>query len=247
MYQLPEFLDFSEMVHAFSTKAEGNMDYRFGNKNQVMKNRRKFLSGLGISMDNCVFMSVQHGDTISEVDENSKGLGVYTFESALLNDALITNIPNIYPVLLVADCAPIILYERERKALALVHVGWKGADLKVIPKSIDMMKKIYNISLDKLVAGIGPAIRKNSYIKKDPQQKNYPEWESYLKRIGKNKYEVNFVGYAVNQLIDSGVLEGNVFDSYIDTFHDDRFYSLTYESNLSLLDQGRFACVVGLK
>ena len=96
------------------------------------------------------------------------------------------------------------------------------------------------------MVGIGPSAKAESFIKENPSQKEDPRWQAFLERLGKDKFKVDFVGFAKSQLIESGVPEKNIFDSEIDTVKDKRFFSHVREGNIELVKQGRFACVVGI-
>ena len=42
-------------------------------------------------------------------------------------DAIITNLKKLPIAVLTADCVPVLLYENEKKMVAVIHAGWKGA------------------------------------------------------------------------------------------------------------------------
>ncbi len=250
MYQIPELKKYPKLFHAFSTKEDGNMaNSILGNLSdfkKVMATRERFLSKIGVDINQCVCMWVTHGCEVIEVSEKSVGLSMRNYEKALKVDGLLTNKRGIYLFLLIADCLPIILYDPLKEAIGLIHAGWKGTDLNVSKKAVERMINLYRTNPKDLVVGFGPAARKDSYKKEDPSQKSDPKWSGFIEPIGSNKYKVDFVGLCKKQLIDVGVLEKNIFDSKIDTVKDKCFFSHTRERNLPLRKQGRFACVIGL-
>ena len=75
MYQIKAFLKFPGLVHGFSTKADGNMSFKFGKKEEVIKNRKKFLSKLGIELNSCVALVTQHDDEITVANRSLAGRG----------------------------------------------------------------------------------------------------------------------------------------------------------------------------
>ena len=186
-------------------------------------------------------------DGVKVADPKSVGVSMKDYKKAVKIDALISNKTNLYLFLLTADCAPVILYDPLMKVLGLVHVGWKGSDLNIVGKAIKSLSNKFKSKPKDLIVGIGPAARKNSFIKDNPLQKNGPKWKGFLENVGEGKYKVDFIGLCKKQLKDSGVLERNIFDCYIDTVHDNRFFSHVREGKLPLRQQGRFACVVGIK
>lgn len=251
MYQIPELLKFPNLFHAFSTKDDGNMANAILGKvsdfGEVSENREKFLASLNISANETICMLVVHGDGVKVAEKFDAGKSISGCKFATKVDGLVTNEKGLYLFLLVADCLPIILYDPIKSALGLVHAGWKGADLEIVKKVIGRLRDLYNTKSKDLIVGIGPAARKDSFIKENPSQKDSPRWENFLEQIDDTHYKVDFVGLCKKQIIDSGVLERNIFDCGIDTVTDERFYSHVREGKLPLSKQGRFACVVGLR
>jgi len=250
MYQIPEFLKFPKLFHAFSTKADGNMANsilgRVVNFDEVISNREKFLSKVGVNQNKCICMWVVHKDEIIEPDPKKIGISMKDYKKAMKVDGLITNKKNLYLFVLIADCLPIILYDLKVPALTLVHAGWRGVDLKIAKKAVIKMHEKYGSNITDIIAGIGPSVHKESFLKENPSQKSDPKWQSYLTKIGETKYQVDLIGFVKKQLEDSGVLPKNIFVSDVDTGSDERFYSHNRDKNLPVSQQGRFCCVVGM-
>lgn len=213
---------------------------------KVLENRKRFLSTLDISIDNCLCMWVLGSDGVLEADKSKVGISMKDYKKAVKVDALITNQKELYLFLLTADCAPVIIFDPVKKVLGLVHVGWKGADLEIVRKVIKKLEKKYGSKTDDLIVGIGPFASKNSFVKKNPLQKNDPRWREFLNKV-EGEYEVDFVGFAKRQLAEGGVKKENIFESNIDTVGSSRFFSHVRDNNLPLAQQGRFACVAGIK
>ena len=79
-----------------------------------------------------------------------------------LGDALITDKKNIPIAVLTADCAPILIYDNNKKMIAAIHAGWKGAYKNIVKKVIKFMIK-KGCSSKNITAAIGPCISSNSY------------------------------------------------------------------------------------
>ena len=63
---------------------------------------------------------------------------------------------------LTADCAPILMADREAGVVAAVHAGWKGAQAGVIESAIEAMESL-GARPERLSAAIGPAISQAAY------------------------------------------------------------------------------------
>ena len=257
MYQIPKLLKFPKLFHAFSTKADGNMANSILGKvvdfENVLVNREKFLQKIGMDIDKCVCMWVTHGDEIIEVPRSSVGSSMKDYKNAVKVDGLMTDKKGICLFLLVADCLPIIFYDPKKKAIALIHAGWKGVDLEIAAKAVVKMKKTYGCDPLDIIVGIGPCAHKESFIKDNPDQKTDPRWKPYIDRVrpcqdGKGDvYKVDLLGYTREQLMGAGILAEHIHVSGVDTVGNKRYFSHVRENSLSLKKQGRFACVVGMK
>lgn len=250
MYQIPQLLKLPKLFHSISTREEGNMANsilgQVINFEGVLKNRKNFLKKVNVPINSCVCMWVLGEDGVKIADSRLAGVSMRDYKKAIKIDALITNKKGLYLFLLTADCAPVILYDRVNQVIGLVHVGWKGADLEIIKKVVKSCKNEFNSNPKDLIIGIGPAARKDSFIKESPSQVESPKWKGFIEPVGDNKYKVDFVGLCKSQLVEEGILEKNIFDSQIDTVKDNRFFSHYRDKNSPLNIQGRFVCVVGI-
>lgn len=246
MYQIAKLQKFSGLVHGFSTKADGNMSFKFGKKKEVVKNRSKFLSKLGIKPNSCVALVTQHEDKIVVAGRSLAGMGIKNPKSAIAADGLITKEKNLYLFLLVADCLPIILYDPKEEILGIIHAGWRSTKLKIALKAVNKFKTKFNCGSSNICAAIGPAIHKESYKFKNPIQKKSRAWKPYLHDLPSAETAIDLVGYTKKQLEDAGVLVSNIFISNKDTARSKEFYSNYQDTRANPENQGRFACVLGL-
>ncbi len=139
------------------------------------------------------------------------------------------------------------MFDPVKKALGLVHAGVRGTDLGIARKAVSRMKKKYNCDPKDLIVAFGPAARADTYIKDDPKFENPRMWKPFLKRTLDGRFMVDFVGCSKWQILESGVFKKNIIDCGINTMTDERFFSHRLDSERGFADQGRFACVVGIK
>jgi hypothetical protein len=71
---------------------------------------------------------------------------------------MITNVPGIALAVTIADCAPLILYDPTRHALAVVHAGWRGTVAGIAAAAVEAMRAAYGTQPSDLWAGVGPSI-----------------------------------------------------------------------------------------
>lgn len=87
------------------------------------------------------------------------GRGALDFDSAIPDcDALIVAEPKIPVMILVADCAPVLLVDPVRRVLAVVHAGWRGAVAGVTSRTLGEMQKVFGTKTEEVLAAVGPCL-----------------------------------------------------------------------------------------
>lgn len=77
-------------------------------------------------------------------------------------DALVTDRRGVLLGIVTADCAPVLLADREAGVIGAAHAGWKGAAGGVIANTVAAMVKL-GARREGIVAAIGPCIAQASY------------------------------------------------------------------------------------
>ncbi len=116
----------------------------------VLENRRRFQSALGASDLKLVALKQFHSDVVRLFDaapvEPCRG------------DASATNRAGLLLGIQTADCAPILLVDPKKRAVAAVHAGWRGTLRRIVVKAIGQMHMQFGTKPSDLLAAIGPAI-----------------------------------------------------------------------------------------
>jgi YfiH family protein len=154
-------LDDENIVHSFTTRIGGDTPlplatFSMGSAQnpellpQVEENRQKICTVLNLDYNKLILPEQKHTDNIkiitSEKDDVSNC------------DALITNIPENVLMLLFADCVPVIIYAPDKHVLSVVHAGWRGTAELIVPKTLEVMQKSFDINVKKVKIVIGAAI-----------------------------------------------------------------------------------------
>jgi hypothetical protein len=84
-------------------------------------------------------------------------------QDSIKADAIITNKPGITLFMRFADCVPILLYDRELRAVGIIHAGWQGTVALIVQHTVDAMARWYGSDPGNLIAGIGPSIGPDHY------------------------------------------------------------------------------------
>ncbi len=140
-------------------------------------------------------MNQVHGTAIVEVSE---------YGEAPEADALITRIPGLHIAVKTADCIPLVMADEAAGVVAAVHAGWRGLTADIIPK---VLLRLVEMGAEpaRVKVGIGPSLGTECAEFSDPEQE-IPEKFHWAIREGL----VDLNGIALKQLLDGGVLEGNI-------------------------------------
>ena len=102
-----------------------------------------------------VVLKQVHSDTIHTIE------GVP--ENKLKGDALITGVPGLILVVRTADCLPVLIAEKDGKAVAAVHCGWRGTSARILEKAVQRLMDNFGCRPESLLAALGPCIGPDCY------------------------------------------------------------------------------------
>jgi hypothetical protein len=212
----------------------------------VAENRRRLAAALGV--DRLTFADQKHTDRVAVVTPDLAGRGhVGTADATSAfpaTDAMITNLPGTALAILVADCAPVVLYDPVRRAVGVAHSGRVGTIKGVVPKTVETMTASFGSAPADLLVGIGPAIGAASYEIGDAEAAEVtaafgPELLT-PSRPGHATFDLT--GAIRRQLDAVGIPAGNVYDLATDT----RTSTDDYFSDRAARPCGRFAAIACL-
>ncbi len=141
-----------------------NLGLHVGDDHDLVLHNRDLAAGLiGARLDDMVFCNQAHGRGVLVVTEKDRGRGARSTETAPEGiDAMVTAVPGLAIAMMVADCAPIALYDPHGHIAAVVHSGWRGTVVRVAEAAVRSMADL-GASPDDLVAVIGPAVDPEQY------------------------------------------------------------------------------------
>ncbi len=225
------------LIH-FTDKQDGNIAFHVGDvEANVLANHKKLAEKLGYDLNALVWMKQIHGNDVVVIDES------YGFQNPPTCDAMVTNLENKPLMVMVADCTPILFYDKKQKAIAAVHAGRAGAFLNIIKKTVETMKENYQTDIKDLQVFMGASIKSccyevNQKIEEEANALGYGF--AIEKRDGKIFLNVNKI--LIVQLQDLGI-EDIEEDKRCTSCNFDSLYSYRKERAF----QGRFAGIIMLR
>jgi len=163
-------------------------------------------------------------------------------------DALVTDRPGLALGILTADCAPVLLADKEAGVVGATHAGWKGAIGGVTDSTIALMETL-GAKRDRIAAAIGPCIARASYEVDSGFFRRFAEADPVNERFfadgkpGHSQFDLE--AYVAHRLASAGIrtVETLGLDTYAD---EDRFYSFRRATHRGEPDYGRQIAIIGL-
>ncbi len=209
-------------------------------KENVLRNLELVSKKINCNNEHLITLNQTHSNKVIFFNDIS---GV---KNKMLGDAIVTKIKNIGIGILTADCAPILLYEPQKKIIACIHAGWKGSFNGIIENTIKKIKDL-NSNIDNMVAVVGPCIKKESYeVGIEFFNKFLEEGldnKFFFYKIKKDKYFFDLRGFINKKLSNLGIK--NIDNIDIDTYTEkESFYSYRRSKFNGEEDYGRCISVI---
>ncbi len=230
-----------EIIHGISTRFAGeppfynNLSKSVGDeRDTIMKNRARFFGSLGIAETSLVHANQVHSDGVSIVTKP----GLYPN-----TDALITSQKGLNLVISIADCMPVMIYDRSNGVIANIHTGWRGTQKNIVGKTISLMKSDFGTKPEELAVFTGPAISKPNFeVDKDVADMFPAEYVS-PKPGADGKFIIDTGKMVYSSLLAAGVPAVNIEQSSECTFESAHLHSYRRDKSGS----GRMFAVIGMK
>lgn len=137
-------------------------------------------------------------------------------------DILLTSEAGIPLLIRIADCASILIFDPNARAIANIHAGWRGLAENVINKAITAMKKRFGSAGQNLIAAISPMLGPCCARFTNPRK----ELPKHMHKFITKENTVDLWAVAESQLKKCGVHAENIENPRICTSCDkENFYS----------------------
>lgn len=240
--------------HGFFTRQGGvsegiyatlNCGYGSGDdKAKVKENRRRALARLELPAE-CLATTYQiHSPDVAEVREP------WPLDARPKADAMVTTRPGVALGISTADCAPLLLADREARVIGAAHAGWKGAIGGVIEAVVAQMVRL-GAAPSRIHAAVGPCIAQASYevgpefpapfLAQDPENRRF-----FVPSRRDGRFMFDLPGYVLSRLRRLGI------DASEHVGHDtcaapDLFFSYRRATLAGEKDYGRGLSVIALE
>ena len=160
-------------------------------------------------------------------------------------DAMASDRPGVLLGIVTADCAPVLLADREAGVIGAAHAGWRGAHGGVLEAVAAEMEGL-GARRERIAAAIGPAIAQPSYeVGEDFRDQFAPDDAPFFAAGRDGHLQFDLAGYVARRLLRAGI--GTVESLGLDTYPDDkRFFSYRRATHHGEPTYGRQISLIGL-
>ncbi|MBI4843912.1 MAG: peptidoglycan editing factor PgeF [Nitrospirae bacterium] len=159
-----------------------------------------------------IYMPVQKHTDIVHVLRDSR--------ERVIADAVITSRRKTALGVKVADCVPILLFDRKIMAVGAVHAGWRGTASGILRRTIEKMNDEFGSIPNDILTAIGPGIKGCSYeVSEDVKAavEAASGYGGYFRKAGE-KYFIDLPSANRLQAVSAGIPRENIWQSRECTF-----------------------------
>ena len=216
----------------FTTAKDGNMShYTEKQAGQVDQTRQNLAKRYNFKIENLKYMHQIHSSKIAIISKERNFYDGY--------DGLITDQYHTPLVVMVADCIPILFWDKCKGVIGVAHAGRNGTYLNISSNMVSTMSNEYDCKVENIEVISGPSIQKCCY-EVSKELSNIAE-KNFGNEVVNGRY-IDLPLINKNQLLQCGVLKQNIEISHTCTKCGGKKY-FSYRRNKNC---GRFAGILWL-
>jgi polyphenol oxidase len=104
-------------------------------------------------------------------------------------DGLMTEEPGFLLAIQTADCIPVLVADRKRRAVAAFHAGWRGTVKRIVESGIGRMRLTFGSRPADLIAAIGPGVGACCYAVGEEVLSEFESQFSYARELFREVYD----------------------------------------------------------
>jgi len=197
----PGWQQFPWLWHGFSTRKGGlsraycaddapgelNLGFTADDSREVVARNRQLLAE-AITGDPATPLRTLHQihSTLIRSSDGSLSLGCK-------GDGLMTGEPGVLLGVQTADCIPVLVADRKRRAVAAFHAGWRGTVERIVEAGIGRMRLEFGSRPEDLIAAIGPGIGPCCYAIGEEVLSSFESQFAYSMELFREVYDADAV------------------------------------------------------
>jgi len=232
-----------------SSPAQGDLNLGYTTEaiaEAVSLNRRRFLGAIASQNQSSqaerelVTLKQMHSALVRRV-----GRADVAERASLWGDGLLTDEPSVLLGIQTADCLPVLVADKKRRAVGAFHAGWRGTLKGIVQHGVESMRREFGSAAEDLTAAIGPGIGSCCFAIGTEVRELYAARFSYAAELFTTgeKLHLDLVEANRRQLLAAGLLPEAIFAwNECTSCQTDRFFSHRAERGKT----GRMMAVIGI-
>jgi YfiH family protein len=106
-------------------------------------------------------------------------------------DGLMTDEPGLLLAIQTADCIPVLVADRKRRAVAAFHAGWRGTVKRILESGVGRMRLQFGSGPEDLIAAIGPGIGPCCYAVGEDALSEFESQFAYARELFREVYDAD--------------------------------------------------------
>jgi hypothetical protein len=106
-------------------------------------------------------------------------------------DSLMTDEPGLLLGIQTADCIPVLVADRKRRAVAAFHAGWRGTVKRIVESGVGRMRLQFGSRPEDLIAAIGPGIGPCCYAVGEDALSEFESQFAYARELFREIYDAD--------------------------------------------------------
>ena len=106
-------------------------------------------------------------------------------------DGLMTDEPGLLLAIQTADCIPVLVADRKRRAVAALHAGWRGTVKRIVESGVGRMRLQFGSRPEDLIAAIGPGIGPCCYAVGEDALSEFESQFAYARELFREVYDAD--------------------------------------------------------
>ena len=220
-YLKPGWADRGDMICGFTTRNGGssrppfnslNLGFNAGDQpSQVEANRAAVARAFDLEPHLLLTVNQVHGTEILVIDQANPEVSHF---QRVCSDAIVTNQRGILIGILVADCFPVILYDRQHHVAAVIHLGWRGTAAGLLGRTVQAMQELFNCRPGDIRAALGPGIAAHSYEVdrpvRDAFRQGTDQWARIARETSLGHWQLDLQQSIVLQFEAAGIARASI-------------------------------------
>lgn len=227
--RIPQWSSEAWLVHGFSTRGGGvseiagasrpggDLNLGFTDRDApdaVLRNRARFLTSIASAplgrqaLWGLVTLKQMHSALVRRV-----GRVDIAERASLWGDGLLTDEPGVLLGIQTADCLPVLIADRRKRAVGAFHAGWRGTLKGIVERGVASMGREFGSAPEDLIAAIGPGIGQCCFAVGEEVRALFRARYAYADELfsGDTRLSLDLVEANRRQLLTAGLTQDAIF------------------------------------